>query len=117
MSETQWKQFVQLFSEKNPHLTRQQVLQQAKKPFQQLLQYYQKGGNWNLIEFLIIDTTTGIHYTVKVYDKYNSWYALDQHDLDASQYNIEFNGIIIDHRTPLRTLGVTNNSYLYLYSK
>ena len=44
MSETKWKQFVQLFSEKNPHLTREQVLQQANKPFQQLLQYYQKGG-------------------------------------------------------------------------
>ena len=41
MSQSQWKQFVQLYSEKHSHLTRQQVLQQAKKPFQQLKQYYQ----------------------------------------------------------------------------
>ena len=41
MSKSQWKQFVQLFSEKHSHLTKQQVLQQAKKPFQQLKQYYQ----------------------------------------------------------------------------
>ena len=36
MSEAQWKQFVQLFAQKNPQLTKQQVLQQAKKPFMQL---------------------------------------------------------------------------------
>ena len=41
MSKSQWKQFVQLYGEKHSHLTRQQVLQQAKKPFQKLKQYYQ----------------------------------------------------------------------------
>ena len=45
MSSTrQWKQFVELYAEKNRHLTRNQVLQQAKKPFQQLKKYYQRGG-------------------------------------------------------------------------
>jgi hypothetical protein len=45
MSETQWKQFVQLFAEKNQHLSKQQVLQMAKKPFQQLQKYFsQRGG-------------------------------------------------------------------------
>lgn len=45
MSESQWKQFVQLFSEKNPHLTKKQVLQYAKKPFRQLKKYFsQRGG-------------------------------------------------------------------------
>ena len=45
MSETQWKQFVQLFSEKNQHLSHQQVLQMAKKPFQQLQKLFsQRGG-------------------------------------------------------------------------
>jgi diketogulonate reductase-like aldo/keto reductase len=41
----QWKQFLELYSEKNPHLSRTQVLQMAKNPFQQLKQYYnQRGG-------------------------------------------------------------------------
>jgi len=45
MSETQWKQFVQLFSEKNQHLNKQQVLEMAKKPFQQLQKLFsQRGG-------------------------------------------------------------------------
>jgi hypothetical protein len=45
MSETQWKQFVQLFGEKNQHLSKQEVLQMAKKPFQQLQKYFsQRGG-------------------------------------------------------------------------
>ena len=43
-STSQWKQFVELYAEKNRHLTRNQVLQQAKKPFQQLKKYYQKRG-------------------------------------------------------------------------
>jgi len=51
MSETQWKQFVQLFAEKNPQLTKQQVLQQAKKPFMQLKKYFsQRGGAGNSIQ-------------------------------------------------------------------
>jgi len=41
---SQWKQFVQLYSEKNQHLTKKQVLQQAKKPFQLLKQYYEQIG-------------------------------------------------------------------------
>ena len=45
MSETQWKQFVQLFAEKNQHLNKQQVLQMAKKPFMQLQKLFsQRGG-------------------------------------------------------------------------
>jgi hypothetical protein len=45
MSETQWKQFVQLYAEKNQHLSHQEVLQMAKKPFQELQKYFsQKGG-------------------------------------------------------------------------
>ena len=64
-SQSQWMQFVQLFSEKNPHLSRQQVLQQAKKPFQQLKQYYsQKGGSvdaWNdLIKQIEENTITTV---------------------------------------------------------
>jgi len=51
MSETQWKQFVQLFAQKNQHLTKQQVLQQAKKPFRQLEKYFsQRGGAGNSMQ-------------------------------------------------------------------
>ena len=56
MSEAQWKQFVQLFSEKNQHLTKQQVLQHAKKPFLQLKKYFlQRGGDTvdDYIKFLL----------------------------------------------------------------
>jgi len=56
MSEAQWKQFVQLFAEKNQHLTKQQVLQQAKKPFGQLKKYFsQRGGDTvdDYIKFLL----------------------------------------------------------------
>ena len=48
MSETQWKQFVQLFAEKNQHLSRKEVLEMAKKPFQQLKQYYKQEGGKDL---------------------------------------------------------------------
>jgi len=45
MSESQWKQFVQLFAEKNQHLSQKEVLQMAKKPFMQLQKHFsQKGG-------------------------------------------------------------------------
>ena len=45
MSESQWKQFVQLFAEKNQHLSHRQVLEMAKKPFQQLQKHFsQRGG-------------------------------------------------------------------------
>ena len=47
MSETQWKQFVQLYSEKNQHLSHQEVLQMAKKPFQQLQKYFSQRGGEN----------------------------------------------------------------------
>jgi hypothetical protein len=47
MSETQWKQFVQLFAEKNQHLSKQEVLQMAKKPFQQLQKYFSQRGGAN----------------------------------------------------------------------
>ena len=56
MSEAQWKQFVQLFSEKNQHLTKQQVLQHAKKPFLQLKKYFSQRGGATVdenIEFLL----------------------------------------------------------------
>jgi hypothetical protein len=44
MSKSQWKQFLDLYAEKNQHLSRKQVLQQARKPFQQLKEYFQCGG-------------------------------------------------------------------------
>ena len=45
MSQTQWKQFLELYAEKNQHLSHQQVLQMAKKPFQQLQKHFsQRGG-------------------------------------------------------------------------
>ena len=41
-----WLQFVELFSEKNPHLSRKQVLQEAKYSYEKLKEYYrQKGGD------------------------------------------------------------------------
>lgn len=62
MSEAQWKQFVQLFAEKNPQLTKQQVLQHAKKPFLQLKKYFsQRGGEIREPPYIIkID---GLEYT------------------------------------------------------
>jgi hypothetical protein len=45
---SQWKQFLELYAEKNQHLNKQQVLQMAKKPFQQLKQYYKQQGGKNL---------------------------------------------------------------------
>ena len=47
MSETQWKQFVQLYAEKNQHLSHQEVLQMAKKPFQELQKYFSQRGGEN----------------------------------------------------------------------
>ena len=45
MSESQWKQFVQLYAEKNQHLSQKEVLQMAKKPFMQLQKHFsQRGG-------------------------------------------------------------------------
>ena len=44
MRKTQWYQFLELFAEKNQHLTKEQVLQQAKKPFQQIKEYYEQRG-------------------------------------------------------------------------
>jgi hypothetical protein len=97
MSETQWKQFVQLFSEKNPHLSKQQVLKEAKKPFQQLKQYYQKQTAGNVFQNNLYDKgdsviimfdngkevgrgtvldynqyPTGLYYTIKYVD-YNNY--------------------------------------------
>jgi len=37
----QWKEFVQLFAEKNPHLTEEEVLEKAKIPFQKYKEYYE----------------------------------------------------------------------------
>ena len=48
----QWKQFVQLFAEKNPQLTKQQVLQQAKKPFRQLKKYFSQRGGATVNEYI-----------------------------------------------------------------
>lgn len=45
---SQWKQFLELYAEKNQHLSHQQVLQMAKKPFQQLKQYYKQHGGKDL---------------------------------------------------------------------
>jgi hypothetical protein len=45
---SQWKQFLELYAEKNQHLSHKQVLQMAKKPFQQLKQYYKQQGGKNL---------------------------------------------------------------------
>ena len=41
-----WLQFVQLYSEKNSHLNEEQVLKQAKRPYQQLKKLFakQRGG-------------------------------------------------------------------------
>ena len=45
---SQWKQFLELYAEKNQHLSHQEVLQMAKKPFQQLKQYYKQHGGKDL---------------------------------------------------------------------
>ena len=45
---SQWKQFLELYAQKNPHLSHRQVLQMAKKPFQQLKQYYRQEGGKDL---------------------------------------------------------------------
>ena len=47
MSQTQWKQFLELYAEKNQHLSHQQVLQMAKKPFQQLQKHFSQRGGAN----------------------------------------------------------------------
>ena len=53
MSEKQWKQFVQLYGEKNQHLNKQQVLQQAKKQFQKLQKLFnQRGGKVKVLDVL-----------------------------------------------------------------
>lgn len=52
---SQWKQFVQLYAEKNQHLSHQQVLQMAKKPFQELKQYYKQQGGEDLHSFPICE--------------------------------------------------------------
>jgi len=45
---SQWKQFVDLYAEKNGHLSHRQVLQMAKKPFAELKQYYRQHGGKNI---------------------------------------------------------------------
>jgi len=47
-----WLQFVQLYSEKNSHLDEEEVLKQAKRPYQQLKKLFakQRGGDTNNIE-------------------------------------------------------------------
>jgi hypothetical protein len=45
---SQWKQFVELYSEKNPHLSHRQVLEMAKKPFAELKKYYRQNGGKNV---------------------------------------------------------------------
>jgi hypothetical protein len=53
---SQWKQFIELYAEKNQHLSKQEVLQMAKKPFQQLKQYYkQQGGQSRVSSFPICE--------------------------------------------------------------
>ena len=54
---SQWKQFIELYAEKNPHLNHKQVLQMAKKPFRELKQYYkqQQGGKSRLSSFPICE--------------------------------------------------------------
>lgn len=52
---SQWKQFLELYAEKNQHLNKQEVLQMAKKPFQQLKQYYEQRGGTDLDSIPICD--------------------------------------------------------------
>lgn len=69
MSETQWKQFVQLFAQKNQHLSQKQVLQMAKKPFMQLQKHFgQTGGAKRHIQIITmsgakieVDIDTKLH--------------------------------------------------------
>jgi hypothetical protein len=48
MSTNKWLEFVKLFAEKNPELSRKDVLQRAKAPYQKLKKQYQRGGNSNI---------------------------------------------------------------------
>jgi hypothetical protein len=78
MSQTQWKQFVQLYGEKNKHLTKQQVLQQAKKPFQQLKKKYQQKGGSQLEDLIeLID------------ENYNEIYRIHLHGEHINTENAE----------------------------
>ena len=52
---SQWKQFVQLFSEKNEHLSHRQVKQMAKKPFGELKKYYSQHGGKSIDLFPICE--------------------------------------------------------------
>ena len=72
MSQSQWKQFVQLYGEKNKHLTKQQVLQQAKKPFQQLKKQYEQRGGAGALEGLIeeIDENYNEIYRIHLHGEY-----------------------------------------------
>ena len=56
----QWQEFVQLFGEKNQHLSKKQVLQQAKKPFQLLKQYYEQIGGGITINSMTYYAKNGI---------------------------------------------------------
>lgn len=47
---SQWQQFLQLFQEKNQHLSQRQMVQEAKKSFQKLKKHYQKGGEMITIQ-------------------------------------------------------------------
>jgi hypothetical protein len=71
MSQTQWKQFTQLYGEKNKHLTKQQILQQAKKPFQQLKKYYEQRGGSQLKDLIeLIDENYNEIYRIHLHGEH-----------------------------------------------
>jgi hypothetical protein len=77
---SQWKQFLELYAEKNPHLNHKQVLQMAKKPFQQLKQYYrQQGGTDRLRSFPICEEPI-------TYDMLGDDYTEDKNLIETENY-------------------------------
>jgi len=79
MSQTQWKQFVQLYGEKNKHLSKQQVLQMAKKPFQQLKKKYEQRGGAEALDGLI----------EQIDENYNEIYRIHLHGEHINKENAE----------------------------
>ena len=132
MSQIQWKQFVQLFGEKNQHLNHKQVLQQAKKPFQQLLQYYQKGGDVINITIIIKHPTTGTSFqqTYKADNSNTAWFVVYENGIknpddvnkyiyvdDYDIYIGDENSSIISPYVALVDLNVTTDKTLTLVKK
>jgi hypothetical protein len=130
--QSQWKQFVQLYGEKNPYLTRKQVLQQAKKPFQQLKQYYQKGGKQIKITITIIGTQKEVEYKLNVDDDDTFWYVVYQNKIknpddnkkfiNVEDYNIYINDTNTNIETgdlyiSLANLGVKDSANIILRKK